>query len=92
MSLEQFNKYSPVVATIICFILDLIVITTLFWPFNLLAAIIAGLICVEMKWGIISGALGILFAWLLGYIFAINDLLLQADQLGQLLIKSSGAG
>ncbi len=92
MDLEQFNKYSPIVAIILCFLLDLIIITTSYWPLNLFPAIIGGLFCVEMKWGAVSGALGIIFAWLLASIFSMNDLYLQADQLGQLLTDSSGVG
>jgi hypothetical protein len=92
MSLEQFNKYSPMIATVICFSVDLIFITLGFSLLALIAAIIGGLFCVEMKWGALAGALGIFLAWLTAYLFAINDIVQQADQLGQLIFGAAGAG
>ncbi|MHA1996224.1 MAG: hypothetical protein ACW97Z_16955 [Candidatus Hodarchaeales archaeon] len=92
MSLEELNKYSPVIAVFVCFLLDIIVIMVLYWPLTVIAAIIGSLFCVEMKWGAISGTVGVLGAWILSFIFSINDITLQADQLGRLLIDSNGAG
>ena len=92
MSLEQFNKLSPILATLVCFLLNLVVIMIPFWPLTLVAAIIGGLFCVEMKWGALTGIIGVLLAWGISYLIATNDIALQADQLGRLIIGSSGAG
>ncbi len=92
MSLEQFNKLSPILATLVCFLLNLMVIMVPFWPLTLVAAIIGGLFCVEMKWGAITGTIGVLLAWGISYLIATNDIGLQVDQLGRLIIGSSGAG
>ena len=92
MSLEQFNKYSPFLAVFICFLIDLIVIMVLFWQLTIVAAIIGGLFCVEMKWGALTGTIGVLLAWILSYLFSMNNIILQADQLGRLIVDSSGAG
>ena len=92
MSLEQFNKLSPILATLVCFLLNLVVIMVPFWPLTLVAAIIGGFFCVEMKWGAITGTIGVLLAWGISYLIATNDIALQADQLGRLIIGSSGAG
>lgn len=92
MSLEQFNKLSPILATLVCFLLNLVVIMIPFWPLTLVAAIIGGLFCVEMKWGALTGTIGVLLAWGINYLIATNDIALQADQLGRLIIGSSGAG
>ncbi|MHA2156772.1 MAG: hypothetical protein ACXABU_15620, partial [Candidatus Hodarchaeales archaeon] len=92
MSLEDFNRYSLVIAVFVCFLLDIMVIMALYWPLTLIAAIIGGFFCIEMKWGAISGTVGVVCAWVLSYIFSINDIALQADQLGGLLIDFNGAG
>ena len=92
MSLKQFNKLSPILATLVCFLLNLMVIMVPFWPLTLVAAIIGGLFCVEMKWGAITGTIGVLLAWGISYLIATNDIGLQVDQLGRLIIGSSGAG
>ena len=92
MSLEQFNKFSPIIAILVCFLLDLVFIMFPFWPLTFVAAIIGGLICVEMKWGALSGTIGVVLAWGINYLIAMNDIALQADQLGRLIIDSSGAG
>ncbi len=92
MSLEQFNKLSPILATLVCFLLNLVVIMIPFWPLTLVAAIIGGCFCVEMKWGALTGTIGVLLAWGISYLIATNDIALQVDQLGRLIIGSSGAG
>ena len=92
MSLEQFNKLSPILATLVCFLLNLVVIMVPFWPLTLVAAIIGGFFCVEMKWGAITGTIGVLLAWGISYLIATNNIGLQVDQLGRLIIGSSGAG
>ncbi len=92
MSLEQFNKHTSFLSVLVCFFLDLIFIMLSLWPLTILAAIIGGLFCTEMKWGSLAGILGILLAWLTSYLLAMNDIILQADQLGRLIIGSSGAG
>jgi hypothetical protein len=92
MSLEQFNKFSPILAVLICFILDLAFIMTPYWPLTLIAAIVGGVLCVEMKWGALAGMIGVTLAWLVNLWFSINDIALQADQLGKLIIGSPGAG
>jgi hypothetical protein len=81
MSLEQFNKNSSFLSVLVCFLLDLLFIMLSYWPLTILAAIIGGLFCTEMKWGSLAGTLGILLAWFTTY-----------DQLGRLIIGSSGAG
>ncbi len=92
MSLEQFNKVSPILAVLVCFLLDIVFLMIPFWPLTLLAAIIGGLICVEMKWGALTGTIGVLLAWCMSYIFSMNDIALQVDQIGRLIIGSAGAG
>jgi len=92
MSLEQVNRYSPIIAFVACFLLEIIVIMLSYWPLTIIPAIIGGFICLEMKWGALSGLLAVLLAWILAFLFAINDIVLQADQLGRLIIDSSGAG
>lgn len=92
MSFKQYYKYTPIIALLTCFFLDSIVITTPYWPLTMIVAIIAGFICVEMKWGALTGTLGVLLAWVLGYLYSINDISLQADQLGRLITGSNGAG
>jgi hypothetical protein len=92
MNLEQFNKYSPFLAIGVCFLLDLILIMLSLWPLTVVAAIAGGLFCVEIKWGALSGTLGIISAWLVSFLLAKNDIIQQADQLGELIIGSSGAG
>jgi hypothetical protein len=92
MNLEKFNKLSPILATLVCFLLNLVVIMIPFWPLTLVAAIIGGFFCVEMKWGAVTGTIGVLLAWGISYLIATNDIALQVDQLGRLIIGSSGAG
>ena len=92
MSLEQFNKHTSFLSVLVCFLLDLLFIMISLWPLTILAAIIGGLFCTEMKWGSLAGTLGILLAWLTSYLLATNDIIQQADQLGRLIIGSSGAG
>ncbi len=92
MSLEQFNKFSPILAVLICFILDLIFTMTPYWPLTLIAAIIGGIFCAEMKWGALTGMIGVILAWLVNLFFSMNDIALQTDQLGKLIIGSAGAG
>lgn len=90
--LEQFYRYSPIIAIVLGFVLQLIVIWTSIWPFTLVAAMIAGLICTELKWGAIAGSLGVLLAWIDAFLFSINNIILQTDQLGILFTGSSGSG
>ncbi|MHA1944730.1 MAG: hypothetical protein ACXAC6_01540 [Candidatus Hodarchaeales archaeon] len=92
MYIEQLNKYYLPISILVCFLLDLIFISFSLWPLTILAAIIGGLFCTEMKWGSLAGILGILLAWLTSYLLATNDIIQQADQLGRLIIGSSGAG
>ena len=92
MILEKSIKFSFPLSIFVCFLLDLLFIMISIWPLTILAAIIGGLFCTEMKWGSLAGALGILLAWLTSYLLATNDIILQADQLGRLIIGSSGAG
>ncbi|MHA1966907.1 MAG: hypothetical protein ACW964_03805 [Candidatus Hodarchaeales archaeon] len=92
MSLEQFNRFSPILAVIMCFLLEMVFIMVPFWPLTFVAAIIGGLFCVEMKWGALTGTIGVLLAWGMSYLFSMNNIVLQADQLGRLIIGSTGAG
>jgi hypothetical protein len=92
MSLEQFNKFSPILAVLMCFLLDMVFIMVPFWPLTFVAAIFGGLFCVEMKWGALTGTIGVLLAWGMSYLFSMNNIALQADQLGRLIIGSTGAG
>lgn len=92
MSLEQFNKFAPILAVLVCFFLNLVFIMVPFWPLTIVAAIIGGSFCVEMKWGALTGTIGVLLAWGISYLMAMNDIALQADQLGRLIIGSAGAG
>ncbi len=64
----------------------------LYWPLTIVPAIIGGFFCIEMKWGALSGTFGVLLAWMLSFLFSMNDITLQVDQLGRLLINSNGAG
>ena len=61
-----------------------------FWPLTFLAAIIGGLFCVEMKWGALTGTIGVLLAWGMSYIFSMNNVFLQVDQVGRLIIDGAG--
>ena len=92
MSLEKLNKYSPILSFLLSFILTLIVIMYFSWSVTIIATIIGGFLCLEMKWGAISGALAVVSAWMLNFIFSMNDIGLQVDQLGRLIIGSNGAG
>ncbi|MHA1977725.1 MAG: hypothetical protein ACW98F_08545 [Candidatus Hodarchaeales archaeon] len=92
MNFERFNNYSPIFALFTCFILNLLVIMFFSWSLTLFAATIGGIICTNMKWGAITGVLGVVFAWVMSFVFSINDIVLQADQLGRLIIGANGAG
>jgi hypothetical protein len=61
-----------------------------FWPLTLIAAMIGGIFCIEMRWGAFSGIIGVWFAWLIH--FLLNPATKLADQLGNLIFGSSGIG
>ncbi|MFX0185780.1 MAG: hypothetical protein ACFE95_22070 [Candidatus Hodarchaeota archaeon] len=90
MGSEQYNNNSPFFAIVITATLELIFLQIPFWPLTLLAAIIGGIFCTKMKWGAVSGIIGICFAWLIYFI--INPIIELADQLGSLVFGSSGSG
>ncbi|MFX0152203.1 MAG: hypothetical protein ACFFAJ_15560 [Candidatus Hodarchaeota archaeon] len=80
----------PFFAIIVTCALELIFLMVPLWPLTLLAAIIGGNFCIEMKWGAFSGLIGICFAWFI--YFLLNPITKLADQLGSLIIGSSGMG
>ncbi|MFX0052975.1 MAG: hypothetical protein ACFE8U_16990 [Candidatus Hermodarchaeota archaeon] len=80
----------PFFAIIVTCALELIFLMVPLWPLTLLAAIIGGNFCMEMKWGAFSGLIGIYFAWFI--YFLLNPITKLADQLGSLIIGSSGMG
>ncbi|MFX0205227.1 MAG: hypothetical protein ACFFDT_04525 [Candidatus Hodarchaeota archaeon] len=77
-------------AIIVTCALELIFLIIPLWFLTLLAAIIGGIFCIEMKWGAFSGLIGISFAWFI--YFLLNPITKLADQLGSLIIGSSGMG
>jgi len=87
---KQYNNNSPFFAIVITATLELIFLQIPFWPLTLLAAIIGGIFCTKMRWGALSGIIGIYIAWLI-YLL-INPIIELADQLGNLVFGSSGVG
>ncbi|MHA2295699.1 MAG: hypothetical protein ACXAEU_09045 [Candidatus Hodarchaeales archaeon] len=88
--LEKYSKYSPVLAVAVSSVLVFIVTMTSFWQLTLVATLIGGLLCTEMKWGAVAGAGGVCLAWLLYLLM--NPVFVLADQIGGLIMGSSGAG
>ncbi|MFW9995338.1 MAG: hypothetical protein ACFFD4_25095 [Candidatus Odinarchaeota archaeon] len=88
--LDEYARYSPLLAAMVSFMLALIVAMTPFWQLTLVVAIIGGIFCTEMKWGAVSGTIGVFLAWLVYLLM--NPVFELADQLGKIIIGSSGSG
>ena len=92
MIFGQSQKFPFITAFYISFFLGLIFAMFPFWPLTLVAAIIGGFFCREMKWGALASATGISFAWFCDFLMAMNDIGLQAEQLAGLFISAPGVG
>lgn len=82
--------YSSLVALIVSFALAFLFALTPIWHLSLLAGIIGGYFCIEMKWGTLSSFLGVSIAWLV-YILTQNAGQ-TLDQIGNIILGSGGMG
>ncbi|MHA1727814.1 MAG: hypothetical protein ACTSWY_03700 [Promethearchaeota archaeon] len=80
------------------FYLEILFILTPYWQLAIMAGVIGGILCTEMKWGTISGGAGILLSWGAGIWYQIigihtnvllnqiADLILGSESLGGMFI------
>ena len=89
---KTLEKLSTPLSIIIILWIDLLFLLTPYWQLTFLAAFIGGLICSEMKWGAISGMVGILSAWgvSMGIENATNNTMVLLDQIGDLIMGDVG--
>jgi hypothetical protein len=88
--LEKTENYSPLIGFLISFALSFIFSFTPFWYLSLVSAIIGGFFCTFMKWGTLSGFVGVALSWLLYTI--IQGASQLVDQVTEIIIGESGLG
>ena len=91
---EIINKYSPYFAIFLTFILSLLFTLIPFWQLTFVAAIFGGFLCTKMKCGALSAMIGIIVSWGIYIIIENirNNTIILFDQLGVLIIGSTGLG
>ncbi|MHA1728534.1 MAG: hypothetical protein ACTSWY_07360 [Promethearchaeota archaeon] len=92
--IQKINKYSPLLAFLLCFILGILFILTPYWQLAIMAGVIGGILCTEMKWGAISGFAGILISWGAGIWYQVitNHTNVLLNQIADIILGSESLG